>query len=369
MARSYLMSFRLPLMAVLAVALLPAGAPAQERPDTIKGIVFDEVAKTPLSGATVVLLNESEGTPVATARSDATGRYRVPVSSGTYWLVASHPGYASSPPLPVSWGTAAGGAGNMDGVLLNLRTLDRQAIEIQARAEADAGPARVLGRVLDGENGRPLVDAEIRLEGSGLTTVTDENGMFALPEVPAGLQVVHVQHLAYGEQTRELVAEAGTAYEIQVHMSPAAMEIEGIEVSVVSQMHFRQLQMLQDRMKRGLGGSFVLAEDLKEQAYPLLPEALRMVPGLTVKRQGAHGWHLTVDRCASKANAQTPVIYVDGVKVYRPSSGDPMSILNEIASTDVEAMEVYKGASSVPPEFSGSDAACGAIVIWTKRGG
>jgi hypothetical protein len=34
----------------------------------------------------------------------------------------------------------------------------------------------------------------------------------------------------------------------------------------------------------------------------------------------------------------------------------------------IQGVEIYRGAAEVPGEFSGTDASCGVIVIWTKRG-
>lgn len=41
----------------------------------------------------------------------------------------------------------------------------------------------------------------------------------------------------------------------------------------------------------------------------------------------------------------------------------------QFVAMDIEAVEIYRGAGSVPGEFGGGDAACGAVVIWTRRGG
>jgi hypothetical protein len=35
---------------------------------------------------------------------------------------------------------------------------------------------------------------------------------------------------------------------------------------------------------------------------------------------------------------------------------------------DIQAIEVYTGASDVPGEFAGTNAGCGVIVIWTTNG-
>ncbi|HTL94843.1 MAG TPA: hypothetical protein VL157_04835 [Gemmatimonadaceae bacterium] len=34
---------------------------------------------------------------------------------------------------------------------------------------------------------------------------------------------------------------------------------------------------------------------------------------------------------------------------------------------DILAIEVYDGASKIPPQYAAGSAACGVVVIWTKR--
>ena len=34
----------------------------------------------------------------------------------------------------------------------------------------------------------------------------------------------------------------------------------------------------------------------------------------------------------------------------------------------IEAVEVFRGVSEMPPEFSAPDIRCGAVAIWTRRG-
>jgi outer membrane cobalamin receptor len=63
------------------------------------------------------------------------------------------------------------------------------------------------------------------------------------------------------------------------------------------------------------------------------------------------------------------VLYIDGVQVNQPEEGAALSEMAMVPAIDIQAIEVYRGAGTLPPEFAGPDAMCGAIVIWTKRGG
>jgi hypothetical protein len=39
-----------------------------------------------------------------------------------------------------------------------------------------------------------------------------------------------------------------------------------------------------------------------------------------------------------------------------------------VQTDDIEAIEAYGNASRIPPQYNGSNSACGVILIWTRRG-
>ena len=352
--------------AILVVLLtLPVHARAQDPPDTLSGVVYDEITGTPVSGAIIALIEFDGGGTAATVFADQGGRFAVQLTPGHYWITASQQGFASAPPREILWDQDSE---SVAGLLLNLRTLDQEVLSVRSRAGANVDGASVLGRIMDRESGQPVFDADVELGSSGLRTSTDRNGMFSFPDVPPGAEVMRIRHLAYEEQTRGLELESGKAYEVNGRISPDPIEVEGIEVTATSRTWFRRMDSLRGRMERGRRSDFVLAIDFERRGYPPLANALQEVPGVEVSGSGVRR-RITIPRCASPANAGEPVIYLDGIKVHRPGSGNPMYVLWEVSSLDLEAIEVYKGPASVPAEFSGSDAACGAIVIWTKRGG
>ena len=53
-----------------------------------------------------------------------------------------------------------------------------------------------------------------------------------------------------------------------------------------------------------------------------------------------------------------PTFYVDGRLARSFAESTPI--------TDVQGIEVYRGAAEMPGEFSGAGAMCGVIVIWTR---
>jgi hypothetical protein len=346
------------LAALSPAASLPALLPPQVRPDTLSGIVFNEATGAPIHQATVTLTFMDGGNPYASVQTDDSGRFVLPVSAGHFWLSASKPGLAGSPPREVHWDQDSE---SVAGILLHLRTLGLEGLTVSARGQAEARGANVFGKILDRESGNPVFGAEVGLAVSGTKTFTDRHGMFILRDVPPGEEQLRISHLAYGSQKRNLRFEPGTAYEVDGMISRVPIEVEGITVRATSRDRFRLMDGLKWRMERGISDNYILAEELEARGYPPLADAFQGRAGVRV--QGSGLWRRVLfPRCGE------PLVFLDGVKVHKPGSGTPMYVLSEVTSMDVEAIEIYKGPAQTPPEFSGSDGACGAIVIWTKRG-
>ena len=54
-------------------------------------------------------------------------------------------------------------------------------------------------------------------------------------------------------------------------------------------------------------------------------------------------------------------VYIDGIR-----SHDGFRDFSALSPLDIEAMEVYHGLATVPPEFSPQPNDCAAIVVWTR---
>ena len=64
-------------------------------------------------------------------------------------------------------------------------------------------------------------------------------------------------------------------------------------------------------------------------------------------------------RCDSEGQYRGgPSYYIDGRLVHSFASTTPIS--------DVQGIEVYRGAAEMPAEFTGDKAMCGVIAIWTR---
>lgn len=61
--------------------------------------------------------------------------------------------------------------------------------------------------------------------------------------------------------------------------------------------------------------------------------------------------------------------YLDGQRIDIPGQSDPMTdALASIPIDQLEAVEVFRGVSEMPPQFSAPDQRCGVVALWMRRG-
>ncbi|MCJ7627914.1 MAG: TonB-dependent receptor plug domain-containing protein, partial [Longimicrobiales bacterium] len=127
------------------------------------------------------------------------------------------------------------------------------------------------------------------------------------------------------------------------------------------------------RVETGLG--IYITRDEVEARNPLLvSDLLREVPGLDLQASG-YGSRPSVRMVRATGMNCVTQIFVDGFlmngRAFSPTGFNPTDfrIDDVVSPRSVEGIEVYRGLSTVPPEFLNPDADCGVIAIWTRRGG
>ena len=204
---------------------------------------------------------------------------------------------------------------------------------------------RVTGTVTD-TDGQPVIGATVKVNGSKVVGVTDTDGKFVLPNVPASAKALSVSFI--GMKTQEVAVSNNVAV---VLAYDDAMLDEAIVVAYgvakkgsftgsVSQMKAKDLQKMQvSNVSKGLEGQMAGVETTSSSGQP-----------------GASA-SIYVRGIGSLQNT-APLIVVDGV----PYSGS----LNTINQADIETMSVQKDASAT--SIYGARAANGIIMITTKKG-
>ena len=111
----------------------------------------------------------------------------------------------------------------------------------------------------------------------------------------------------------------------------------------------------------GAAVTVITGEEIDTRRYPTVDEALRMVPGVEIRRSGSFG--KTTSISIRGANPNQVQVLVDGVRVKSTTLGQ--ADLADLSPDLIERIEVIRGPQST---IYGADAIGGVVNIITRRG-
>ncbi len=230
------------------------------------------------------------------------------------------------------------------------------------------GTGSIRGRIVDTRSGRPLRGAEILLAGRNRPVLSDNNGEYALSDVPPGTATIIVRLIGYAGMGQQLTVQSGQTAQANFELARSAISLD--EVVVTGQARAVEQRKIAAKVD-------VLTAQQIERA-PVMDVAQLLqgtVAGATVNATSAQAGTsgiINFRGVTSVFGSQTPVIYIDGIRVDNNditssgTGGEESSALAELVTSDIDRVEITKGGAA--STLYGSDAASGVIQIFTKRG-
>ncbi len=204
---------------------------------------------------------------------------------------------------------------------------------------------RVTGNVTDAD-GAPVIGATIKVNGTKVAAVTDAEGKFVLPNVPASAKTLSVSYIGMKTQEVSVSNNVTVVLAFEDELLDEAIVVaygvakKGSFTGSVSQMKAKDLQKMQvSNVSKGLEGQMAGVQITSASGQPGSQASINI-------------------RGIGSINSASPLIVLDGV----PYDGS----LNSINQADIETMSVQKDASST--SIYGARAANGIIMITTKKG-
>ncbi|MYC87204.1 MAG: carboxypeptidase-like regulatory domain-containing protein [Gemmatimonadales bacterium] len=220
---------------------------------------------------------------------------------------------------------------------------------------AEVRRGRLIGRVYDALTERQVATAAVSVTGHAPDAASNRQGRFILSDVRPGVRHMEVRRIGYAPLRYRIDVTPGVTTEVDIGLVPTPVEMEPI-VATVARLRRLEIKGFYERKYWGelTGNGYFFSPEYIERWRPSNVRFLVVsnVPGITWRsarnrRMGAGFSNLT---CKMS-------IIVDGFSW----GGWP-----NIPGSQLAGVEVYKGPATLPAEFGGSDARCGAIVIWTK---
>lgn len=242
---------------------------------------------------------------------------------------------------------------------------------------ASSLPAQtVRGRVVEAGSDEPIAGARVEaLDGrgrpSGGRTLSAEDGTFVLPLRAAGSYVLRARRLGYPATTSQRLEVAlRDTVVVDVRMSQEPLLVDPVVVTAHSRAaEVRALRDagFYDRQRAGFG-RFMERPEIERHRHNRMVEILDRMPGtqriggtIVFRRSSLTG---TMNRAQHNGPTHCmPKYYVDGAHI---TVQPPQGIDEVIGADDVEAIELYSSAASIPARFNDSESACGVVLIWTR---
>ncbi len=200
-------------------------------------------------------------------------------------------------------------------------------------------------------DGTPVANATIRLEGTSIVSMSNEQGLYDLKEVPYGDQAILVTSLEIKAKRLALKVNK-PLYDLHIHIDPKG------EVSL------DEIRVVVDNVKRKIetSGFAVNVIETKEAATRNIQtnELLDRTVGVRVRQSGGLGSEVQYN--LNGMTGRSVGIFIDGIEISTYGSSFN---LNNIPPAMIERIEVYKGV--LPAHLTG-DFLGGAINIVMKKG-
>jgi TonB-linked SusC/RagA family outer membrane protein len=240
-----------------------------------------------------------------------------------------------------------------------------------APAAAQAQTGTITGTVTS-QAGEPVVGAQVMIAGTQRGTLTNDRGAFIFTNVAAGERQVRVVSLGYRSETRTVQVPADGTVTVEFRLAMSAIDLDEIVVTGT----------VGGTERRAIGNvvSNIRAADIMDVAP--IPNVQSLInaraPGVVITPgtgQVGSGSQIRIRGSSSVSLNNTPLLYVDGVRVNNAQNSGPnvqafsssvISRLNDFNPDDIESIEIIKGPAAAT--LYGTEAANGVIQIITKRG-
>lgn len=229
----------------------------------------------------------------------------------------------------------------------------------QAPAGAQSRPRNLSVTVTD-TAGNPVADVSVVVMGTQqLRGRSDANGQVEFRNVGWGPHQISVRKLGYREFSEQIVIPADGSMATGVMLSRVAVNLEKVVVRDTGGKPIRlsgttRLDDFYRRRKAG-AGTFFTREDIDKRNPGRLMDLFMGISGIRLTYRGSTPL-LSFARCKNGVE-----VFVDGQRL-----NDGLNVLSSIHPNQIEAIEIYHGLASVPPQFVPKPDDCAAILVWTR---
>jgi CarboxypepD_reg-like domain/TonB-dependent Receptor Plug Domain len=234
----------------------------------------------------------------------------------------------------------------------------------RAQDSAQAGPSTsdpttgsVAGVVISAQDSQPLMGVQVVIRGTRHWAITNQQGQFRLDQLKPGATTIEFRPANRAPLSYALTLAPGKTINLAVKVDTRSVALPEVVVEGADKPAAKMGDFFRHK-NSGHGGYFITREDIEKKQPRVMSDMLRRVPGLRIDCNFGTCQVQTFEE-ARRIMGGCPIQYfLDGA----PFSGD----IDEMTPDQIEGIEVYRGSSTVPPEFNTGTSMCGVIAVWSR---
>jgi hypothetical protein len=207
--------------------------------------------------------------------------------------------------------------------------------------------------------GNPLADAIVTVAGTTLRATSDARGQVEFRDVDWGPQKITVRKIGFRELNEAIVVPADGSIATGVTLHRLAVNLEKVVIrdSLGKPARLAGTTRLDEfyKRRRSEAGTFLTREEIEARNPGRVLDLFMGVAGIRLTYRGSTPL-LSFARCKNGVE-----VFVDGQRL-----NDGVNALSAIHPNQIEAIEIYHGLASVPPQFIPKPDDCAAILVWTR---
>jgi hypothetical protein len=245
-----------------------------------------------------------------------------------------------------------------------------------------AGQAVIRGKVRADSSRTAIPFASVDLRPLGKSSQASISGLYSFLDVPIGAYRLGARAVGYAPLEIELEIEPNDTLTLDLLLTRKVTQLAPLVVTA-EPIRFKSAKMaeFEERRKKGFGRFYDRVALAALEPRPL-SDALRRTVGVrlllnpfpcfgfvAITTRGTGLGNQALRLCGHKIDPYycLMTVVVDGVRVFQAGDPEPPDV-SAIMARDLQAVEIYRGPSELPPEFNVTGSECGVLVLWTRTG-
>ncbi|MBC8402296.1 MAG: TonB-dependent receptor [Candidatus Marinimicrobia bacterium] len=202
-----------------------------------------------------------------------------------------------------------------------------------------AGRGKIAGYISDVVTGKPLLGANVFLQGTALGSSTDREGYYSINSVPSGEYELFVSYIGYKQISQIITINVDKTLYLNLQLYFDV--IEGEEVVITAQLE-GQAQAINLQLSSNTISNIVSAERIQELPDANAAESVGRLPGVSIQRDGGEGNKIVIRGMSPTYNTIT----IEGANVAATDLDDRSVDLAMISPEILASIEVSKAPTA-----------------------